>query len=732
MQKIIDVTHFTNAAKVTIAAVLPVLFFHYMGDFKLGFTIALGAFFTYPSDIPSNLKHKINGLFVATCIVSGVNLFINLVYPYPFIFYPAFALLLFTLCMLSVYGSRANMIGFSALLSISLTFAQLSTGIEMIHHAGFLFLGGILYMVVSVVFFFIRPNRYVELQIAECLFLTSKYLRLRGDLWELDSDRKEITKKQLHLQVELNVIHENLRDILIANRTRSGSTNRNRKMLLVFITLMEIIELTISTSFDHNKLHAKFDAFPEVLKTYQKLAYNLAKNLKKISKSIEMSQPYKPNHNLDMDLQEFENAIAKYENDLGKEAAQEGVMMLTTMLNYIEKQIEKTKILENAFDLKNTNLETAGIEKDIEKFVTPQYYPIRTLLDNLSFSSSVFRHSLRVTFTLIIGFIIGKFLPFQNVYWILLTIVVIMRQEYSVTKERTFHRIYGTLIGGVIAFGLLTLIHNVTIISSICILAMVLGFLFAQSDYKIGVVFITIHVIFVYGIITPNFKDVIEYRILDTIVGAILAFSANYFLWPFWESMSVKLYIENAIQANQAYLREIALFYNKKGTVSLEYRLARKQAFIEVGNLMASLQRMIEEPKAKQANMTIVYKLTVLNHAILSSAASMGTYIQSKNTTSASNTFNVISNQVVQNMEWAIQQLKIGNTLEVEDKSSEIERSFNELKRNAYVEDQEASQVNSKESKEKRQEAQQIIEQLIWLNSLSNNILKTTKDFLES
>jgi DnaJ-domain-containing protein 1 len=73
------------------------------------------------------------------------------------------------------------------------------------------------------------------------------------DLWELESDRKTITEKQLK-QVQLNTIHENIREILIRNRTTSGSSNQNRKLLLVFISLVEIM-LAIATSFDHNKLH---------------------------------------------------------------------------------------------------------------------------------------------------------------------------------------------------------------------------------------------------------------------------------------------------------------------------------------------------------------------------------------------------------------------------------------------------------------------------------------------
>mgnify|MGYP003453407351 FL=1 len=80
IQKFIDATYFTNALKVTIASVLPVLFFTFLGHFGIGFTIAIGAFFTYPSDIPSNLKHKIKGVIITALLVSLINLIINVLY----------------------------------------------------------------------------------------------------------------------------------------------------------------------------------------------------------------------------------------------------------------------------------------------------------------------------------------------------------------------------------------------------------------------------------------------------------------------------------------------------------------------------------------------------------------------------------------------------------------------------------------------------------------------------
>ncbi|MES2804704.1 MAG: FUSC family membrane protein [Bacteroidota bacterium] len=732
IRKFTDSTYFTNALKVTIAAVIPVVVLSFLGKFEIGFTIALGAFFTYPSDIPSNLKHKINGILVTALLVAGVNLLVNIVYPYSLIFYPFLAVLIFLISMISVYGQRATMVSFSALISVSLAFASINTGWAMVQHSLLILSGGLFYLMISLIFHYVRPHRYVELQIAECIKLTAKYLKLRGDLWTINADRKAIIEKQLHLQVELNTIRQNIREVLISSHTTSGSSNQNRKMLIVFISLMEILELALATSFDHDKLHQKFDDHPKVLLTYQKLAYNLAASLKKLSKSVQNRTKYISKHTLRGDLNALQLAITDYENDLGKVPASEGVFMLTTMLQYAEKQVEKIKIVERAFTLAFNSQDFKEQDKDLEKFLTPQYYPLSTLIENLSFSSTIFRHSLRLTITLLIGFIIGNILPFHNVYWILLTIIVIMRPGYGLTKQRSFHRIFGTIIGGLIAFGILSLVHDNITISILSILSMLLGFSFTQINYKVSATFVTMYVVFIYGILTPNIVDVVQYRILDTVVGSALAFLANHFLWPSWEFLNIPSHIEKSIIANQNYLKEISIFYNKKGTISTSYRLARKNAFIEIGNLMASFQRMVQEPKSKQKQLPQVYKLAVLNHSLLSSSASLGTYIQSHKTTSASEAFNVVVDTVIRNLDNAIALLKENDLYLKENLPKEdLAMRFTELKNIRAKELKEGIPIDEEAFQLKMQEAQLVIEQLIWLTNLSENILKTTKELME-
>lgn len=720
---------FLNATKVTIASVVPVLIFQFLGHFEIGFTIALGVFYTYPSDIPSTLSHKIKGLIAASFIVSGVNLLVNFAYPYPYIFYPFLGFLLFSCSMISVYGQRATLVSFSALISISLSFGHLHEGWEAFEYSSWIFIGGILYLIISLIFHFVQPYKYIELEIAEGIRLTAKYLKLRGDLWSPEANRKAIIEKQLSIQVELNLIHEDLRKVLIGNQS-SSATTQNRKMLLVFITLVEIQELALYTSFDHSKIHEKFDKHPAVLRTYQNVAYKLASTLKKLSKNVHHITAYIDKNDLKNELDALELAIFDYEKTLGKEEAVEGVLMLTNMLKYAKNQVGKIKIIQRAFSLAMQSYKLKAKDKELEKFLTPQYYPLRTLIENLSFSSPIFRHSLRLTITILIGFVVGKFLPFQNVYWILLTIVVIMRPGYGLTKERSYNRIFGTILGGLLAFGIVSLVQNHIALSIFSIICMLLGISFTQINYKISATFVTMYVVFIYGILVPNVVEVIQFRILDSLTGAILAFLANHFLWPAWEFINTPIHIESSIRANRNYLKEIADFYNKKGEVPTSYKLARKNAFIEIGSLMTSFQRMMQEPKSKQKTLPLVNKLVVLNHSLLSALASLSTYIQSHQTTSASESFNYIIKTILLNLDHSISILK-NETIIVDtffDKE-DVTLQFEEMKRKNFTRLATDEELDKETRQAKMQEAQMVIEQLIWMSNLSEKILKITKDF---
>jgi hypothetical protein len=121
-----------------------------------------------------NLKHKVNGILVTVLIVSGVNLLINVIYPYPG-FLSFLTLLLFFLNDFSV-RTKGNYGFIFSFASHLVGFAHLQTGWDRIQYSGLILLGGLFYLIVSLIFFYIRPRYAAN---CRCIKLTSKYLQLR-------------------------------------------------------------------------------------------------------------------------------------------------------------------------------------------------------------------------------------------------------------------------------------------------------------------------------------------------------------------------------------------------------------------------------------------------------------------------------------------------------------------------------------------------------------------------
>ncbi len=247
-----------------------------------------------------------------------------------------------------------------------------------------------------------------------------------------------------------------------------------------------------------------------------------------------------------------------------------------------------------------------------------------------------------------------------------------------------------------------------------------------------GATFVTIYVVFIYAMLTPNVQDVVQYRIMDTLLGAFLAFSANYLLWPSWEFLNVRVFLKKSIKANYDYLKEISEFYNKKGEVTTSYKVARKFAFIEIGNLMNSFQRMTQEPKSKQKQLPQLYKLVELNYSLVSSSASLGTYIQTHKTTKASEAFNVVVDTVLRNLNASMEVLNTSSkSAQLPYKTDDLEVRFMELK-NIRAKEIRENSTNEEDFQTKMQEAQLVIEQLIWLTNLSESILKASQKLVQT
>lgn len=298
-----------------------------------------------------------------------------------------------------------------------------------------------------------------------------------------------------------------------------------------------------------------------------------------------------------------------------------------------------------------------------------------------------------------------------------------MRPNYGLTKSRAKDRIIGTLIGGAVAAGLVFLIQNPYVFGTLGVVSLVIALSMLQKNYRAAATFITLSVVFIYAILSPDILTVIQFRIMDTVVGAGLSIAALLWLWPTWEFVEIKSSIKKSVKANKDFLHKITEYYQQKGNLPTAYNIARKEAFLATSSLSSAFQRMAQEPKSKQRGADNIYDLVVLNHTFLASLASLSTYIQHHKTTEASERFKMVTEKIERNLEQVLQCLK-GRKGDSTQASAENDTPLEKQSPTFNSLDFRNLSSMDKQAERDLQEAHLVWGQLQWLLNISGEMLK--------
>ena len=694
----------------------------------IGLAICFGAFWCSPSDVSGNLKHKQIGIIFSTLLVVIISFIGGYLKNSSYFLFPVLGFLTFCIAFISIYGFRASMISFSGLLALVLSFAYNPETLQVYQSALWIGTGGLWYLLISTIWFYLDPKAYTEEKLNDIFMLTADFLDIRKQLIGEQPNREVLQTQLINIKIELTELHDTFRKILISYRKSSGKSNYHGKRLLVFVELVEFLETAIANPVNYNKMDTLFETHPEFKVDFQKLISEFSYQLRAIANHLNNSKKIPSNKVLYEVFKSLELDILNLKDET-KPEDYERYLMLQNFLDYQKKQFEKLKKIKwllGNYELTSDDLITS---ENLKQFINTQDYNPRLILTNLSFKSTIFKHSLRLAITVMLGYGIGLYFDLQNPYWIILTIIIIMRPSYGLTKNRSKDRVIGTLIGAVISSSLVLFINNTYVYGVLGLLSLVLALSMTQKNYKAAATFITLSVIFISAIIEPSIVKVIEFRVIDTIIGALLSYLAMRFLFPAWSFMKIGDNIKDGLKANTAFFKSISTYYQEKGKVPTSFKVNRKEAFVKMSNLNSAFQRMAQEPKSKQNHIDDIYELVEINHSFLTSLASLSSYIQNHKTTEASEKFKMISEKIQENLNAVCFQLKTidfetkkinPNPLEVTNESEFLKFSIESLTNKTII---------NTENVSKHKEAHLIWEQLYWLFLLSEKMLKLTLKF---
>ncbi|MET0466389.1 MAG: FUSC family membrane protein [Chitinophagaceae bacterium] len=619
--------YLADGVRITAGVLLPSLILGYYGHLQLGIFISLGALCVSITDNPGPIHHRRNGLLICSGIIFGVALMVGYAMPVKWLFMILLPVLCFFFSMIGVYGARATAIGIAALLVMVMMTHEPLSGWQVVYFALYIFGGGLWYTGLSLVLYSLRPYKLIQQAMGEYVLSAATYLRARAGFYAANADMDECYRDLMHAQIDVQQKQDLVAELLFKTRSIvKESTHTSRILMMVFLDVSDLLERAMTSHQDYRKLHTYFDD-TGILPEYGAIIRILADEMDEIGLSLISGKTSGYDAGIDKELVTEREHLQQLRVKSLNPSNLEGFISLRHILDSIDDIAGRIRTLHQytSYDrnLKRIKTDTP----DPSKYVTRQTIDPQQFWDNFSLNSNIFRHSLRITIAAFAAFIIGQILPFGRGYWILLTVIVILKPGYTLTRQRNIQRLVGTVIGAAIAGGILFFVKNNTAILVLLALSMIGGYSFMRWKYLPSVVMITMYLLFMFHILEPNdFSEVVQERIVDTLIGCIVGFIASYLLPPIWEREQIGELMRYLVSDIIQYFESVAYAFTGAAYDQQASKEKRKAAWVSLANVTDAFNRMLSEPKSKRRDYKEFHRFVVSSHMLVSHFATLTYY----------------------------------------------------------------------------------------------------------
>ncbi|WP_294241010.1 FUSC family membrane protein [Chryseobacterium sp. sg2396] len=632
LKKFVTSQYVYSAIRITLATVLPCVVLAHFGILKEYFLFPLGTSFVALTDQPGPFIRRRNALtfaivcFVVVALVASVVMHIKiLVFAEIIVFGMFFSLI-------GVYGQRLAAVGSLSLVVMAIFIDGHLTG-DNIFKSLLIFASGCTwFLLIFLIVTTIQPYKLASQMIGENYLQLAEFLKIKANHYQKNPDFNKLTTQVIAKQIEIKNLQEETRETVFKTRVIvNESTTTSRLLMLMLLNSMDLHEKLMTSESDYEKLQKSFGSTTILVSIHDYLNL-LAEEITNIGISLQIGTRAKPIFNLDTELQNLNHDYFELRNRNISPDNFENFMVLRQILMRIN---EITKEINEIYKVFSQNVKLAkslSTGLDLRKFMpNEEKLNFKVLKNNISLSSSHFRHALRITIALLVGYLFSlfQFLGIGHTYWILITTVAILKPAYSITKQRNLLRLYGTVAGAVIAYGILHYIHINEILFTILLLSMIMCFSFLKGKYFWAVLFMTIYVFLSFNFLSPGKVDIIfRDRIVDTIIAAIITSLVAYVVLPVWEHTQNLDLMKKSAQANLIYFQSVISKFIGESFSIEDYKVKRKNAIISLANLSDNFQRMISDPKNQQKKLEVVHQFVATSHLITAYTASLSQYVK--------------------------------------------------------------------------------------------------------
>jgi uncharacterized membrane protein YccC len=577
--------------------------------------VSIGALCTSLMDMPGPLRHKFNEMLAGVVSCSLVAVLVGLCSPLPWLLHVAVAVVSFLASMMVVYGRKAMPLQFVALFVMMLSSEEASTPLQALGHGALFFLGGAGYMAYAMAVVWLLRRRLKQQVLAEALYELAAYTSVKAGCYDLANPLPAQMEKLVRQQSALAERQQASRDLILRGAPRPDEA----ALVQVHYAMFDLYELVLSTHTDYTLLREHF-AHGDVLPLLGDVIGKAALDIESVAYAMTRNRPARAVMDYRPEFGALDAALAALPPDEDDTFNAHAVLRGTIVkIGDVVAAIARL----HAASLGPQGPLPIGPGADLTPFLTQQRYNIGILVSNLRWTSPTFRYALRVAMAISLGLLSARWLPWKSHgYWTALTIAVVLKPNFSMTRQRRADRLVGTLIGCVITAAILHVVHAPVVLFLFLFVATAAGPTFLTIKYRYTAIAASVQALLLIGLTVPHSGSVIGERLLDTLLGTLIATFFSYVL-PSWEYQSVPQLVEGVRNAGRKYLDASACLLLGRVADDFQYRVTRKNFMDSLGALSAALGRMLDEPAAKRRGAAELNRYTVQNHLLVAHMAAL-------------------------------------------------------------------------------------------------------------
>ncbi|UVL62096.1 YccS family putative transporter [Pseudomonas sp. B21-032] len=615
---------FSYAIRVLIALTGSMLLCWYKDEMSLLIPLFLGIIASALAETDDSWQGRLNALAVTLVCFTVAALSVELLFPYPIIFGCALALASFALTMLGALGERYGAIASATLiLSVYTMIGVDQRGGEVTdfwHEPLLLVAGAAWYGLLSVLWQALFSNQPVQQSLARLFRELGRYLKLKATLFEpirqldVEARRLELAQQNGRVVAALNAAKE-----IILHRVGNGRPgSKVSRYLKLYFLAQDIHERASSSHYPYNALTEAF-FHSDVLFRCQRLLRQQGVACQQLSESIQLRQPFTYDTSFAQALEDLHASLEhlRIQSNPAWRGLLRSLRALAANLATLDRLLSDASNPDNLADASDSSLLDRSPRnfKDVWSRLRQQLTP----------TSLLFRHALRLPLALSIGYGMVHLIHPTQGYWIILTTLFVCQPNYGATRRKLVQRIIGTGIGLTVGWALFDLFPSPIIQSLFAVAAGVVFFVNRTTRYTLATAAITLMVLFCFNQIGDGYGLFLP-RLFDTLVGSLIAILAVFLFLPDWQGRRLNKVLANTLSCNSTYLRQIMQQYAQGKSDDLAYRLARRNAHNADAALSTTLANMLMEPGHFRKEADVGFRFLVLSHTLLSYLSGLGAH----------------------------------------------------------------------------------------------------------